>query len=211
MRPRARRLSGSCSVRRSDWNVIVASLRTLEADGHSVRRRSDNRRIAINENAANDVTRGRKRPPRPWHHNVQRVPTGRLSPQDRMRRSPGSDTAAPICCRFSCHADSISGPTNEAQKAFRPYWELDGAPDRIRTCDPKLRRLVLYPTELRARAEGRHRPSGSTVSREVSRNSRHALSELDHQKKSPREFFPSRQGTAVFLTFSQVVATHAEA
>jgi hypothetical protein len=27
---------------------------------------------------------------------------------------------------------------------------LDGAPGRIRTCDPKLRRLVLYPTELRA-------------------------------------------------------------
>lgn len=28
----------------------------------------------------------------------------------------------------------------------------NGAPGRIRTCDPKLRRLVLYPTELRARA-----------------------------------------------------------
>ena len=27
-----------------------------------------------------------------------------------------------------------------------------GAPGRIRTCDPKLRRLVLYPTELRAPA-----------------------------------------------------------
>jgi hypothetical protein len=27
-----------------------------------------------------------------------------------------------------------------------------GAPGRIRTCDPKLRRLVLYPTELRARS-----------------------------------------------------------
>src|SRR4051794_30297475 len=29
----------------------------------------------------------------------------------------------------------------------------DGAPGRIRTCDLKLRRLVLYPAELRARAE----------------------------------------------------------
>jgi putative ABC transport system permease protein len=29
---------------------------------------------------------------------------------------------------------------------------VGGAPGRIRTCDPKLRRLVLYPTELRARA-----------------------------------------------------------
>ena len=25
-----------------------------------------------------------------------------------------------------------------------------GAPDRIRTCDPRLRRAVLYPTELQA-------------------------------------------------------------
>ena len=25
-----------------------------------------------------------------------------------------------------------------------------GAPDRIRTCDPQIRNLVLYPTELRA-------------------------------------------------------------
>ena len=28
--------------------------------------------------------------------------------------------------------------------------DLIGAPDRIRTCDPRLRRAVLYPTELRA-------------------------------------------------------------
>ena len=28
-----------------------------------------------------------------------------------------------------------------------------GAPGRTRTCDPRLRRPVLYPTELRARAE----------------------------------------------------------
>ena len=27
---------------------------------------------------------------------------------------------------------------------------LFGAPDRIRTCDPQIRNLVLYPTELRA-------------------------------------------------------------
>jgi hypothetical protein len=30
----------------------------------------------------------------------------------------------------------------------------DGAPDRIRTCDPYLRRVVLYPAELRARGCG---------------------------------------------------------
>ena len=33
-------------------------------------------------------------------------------------------------------------------------WSLlqNGAPDKIRTCDPQIRNLVLYPTELRARA-----------------------------------------------------------
>ena len=29
--------------------------------------------------------------------------------------------------------------------------ELDGAPERIRTSDPQIRSLVLYPAELRAR------------------------------------------------------------
>jgi hypothetical protein len=29
-------------------------------------------------------------------------------------------------------------------------FDRNGAPDRIRTCDPSLRRAVLYPTELRA-------------------------------------------------------------
>ena len=36
---------------------------------------------------------------------------------------------------------------------------LDGAPDRIRTCDPWLRKPILYPTELRAR----HADFSSTV------------------------------------------------
>ena len=30
------------------------------------------------------------------------------------------------------------------------YLEIFGVPDRIRTCDPQIRNLVLYPTELRA-------------------------------------------------------------
>ena len=32
--------------------------------------------------------------------------------------------------------------------------KADGAPDRNRTCNPQLRRLVLYPVELRAQQEG---------------------------------------------------------
>ena len=31
-----------------------------------------------------------------------------------------------------------------------PPWRLIGLPCRIRTCDPQLRRLLLYPAELRA-------------------------------------------------------------
>ena len=31
----------------------------------------------------------------------------------------------------------------------------NGAPGRIRTCDPQIRNLVLYPTELRARCAGK--------------------------------------------------------
>ena len=33
---------------------------------------------------------------------------------------------------------------------FFPAFRTDGAPGRIRTCDPRLRRPVLYPTELQA-------------------------------------------------------------
>jgi hypothetical protein len=33
-------------------------------------------------------------------------------------------------------------------------WKEDGTPGRIRTCDPCLRRAVLYPSELRARLSG---------------------------------------------------------
>ena len=38
------------------------------------------------------------------------------------------------------------------QLSVTEKWRNTGAPGRIRTCDPKLRRLVLYPAELRALA-----------------------------------------------------------
>ena len=38
-------------------------------------------------------------------------------------------------------------------KAPQGAFSFSGAPDRIRTCDPCLRRAVLYPAELRARRE----------------------------------------------------------
>ena len=54
------------------------------------------------------------------------------------------------------------GRTNRFSSTARPTKQkrapdgdpiLFGAPDRIRTCDPQIRNLVLYPTELRALAE----------------------------------------------------------
>ena len=58
------------------------------------------------------------------------------------------DIEAPL---ISCASDSIVGTsvgTKWAQICHRGI----GAPDRSRTCDPHLRRVVLYPAELRARA-----------------------------------------------------------
>ena len=40
---------------------------------------------------------------------------------------------------------------------------LTGAPERIRTSDPQIRSLVLYPAELRARAEDEEANSGFRV------------------------------------------------
>ena len=46
---------------------------------------------------------------------------------------------------------AIFGPLPLIDQPILGPCRLAGAPGRIRTCDPKLRRLVLYPTELRAR------------------------------------------------------------
>ena len=50
--------------------------------------------------------------------------------------------------RGSCAAKK-KGPTSGAR---RPFQLLYGAPGRIRTSDPQVRSLVLYPAELRARS-----------------------------------------------------------
>ena len=38
------------------------------------------------------------------------------------------------------------------QLSYSHHWKLTGVPDRNRTCNPQLRRLVLYPVELRAQS-----------------------------------------------------------
>ena len=47
--------------------------------------------------------------------------------------------------------------TDEFRDAFTPLStrEMDGAPERIRTSDPQIRSLVLYPAELRVPAVAR--------------------------------------------------------
>ena len=54
-----------------------------------------------------------------------------------------------------CRTTSVSlGGTHQVNKKGPPLrgpFLFTGAPDRIRTCDPCLRRAVLYPAELRAR------------------------------------------------------------
>ena len=50
-------------------------------------------------------------------------------------------------------------PARESDQADRMRRIRNGAPDRIRTCDPCLRRAILYPAELRAR--GRYSRMGA--------------------------------------------------
>src|SRR5437660_9496108 len=46
-------------------------------------------------------------------------------------------------------ASHLSIPGKRAH-TVHPLFDCIGAPDRIRTCDPQIRSLVLYPAELRA-------------------------------------------------------------
>ena len=48
-------------------------------------------------------------------------------------------------------ARTCTGSQAQSSQAARATYRCYGAPDRIRTCDLRLRRPTLYPTELRAR------------------------------------------------------------
>jgi hypothetical protein len=48
----------------------------------------------------------------------------------------------------------LEAPIRARIKPDSPFLAGNGAPGRTRTCDPRLRRPVLYPTELRAHIEG---------------------------------------------------------
>ncbi len=61
---------------------------------------------------------------------------------------------APRCERSpsGCKARTF-GALQKESPSFRGILFVNRAPDRIRTCDPCLRRAVLYPAELRAHCE----------------------------------------------------------
>ena len=62
-----------------------------------------------------------------------------------MQRKPGSLTDRKYCLAIDA---TIGGA---AEKTPPQRWRLEiGAPDTIRTCDFYLRRVALYPSELRA-------------------------------------------------------------
>src|SRR4051812_11810552 len=65
----------------------------------------------------------------------------------RVKRSPKHDAALRRCCpvRVNCQARR-----NRAEILNRNH-KVAGAPEEIRTPDPQIRSLVLYPAELRAR------------------------------------------------------------
>ena len=70
------------------------------------------------------------------------------------KRTPHISCSAGAIPRLPTGAPSAQGSL--ARLALRPSQVLSlrgahGAPGRDRTCDPKFRKLVLYPTELRAR------------------------------------------------------------
>src|SRR5215470_13565173 len=72
----------------------------------------------------------------------------------RSRRRPGVQVSCAICNaavrearRSSLVGDRLAAKARPARRNVGGT----GAPDRIRTCDPWLRKPILYPTELRAR------------------------------------------------------------
>jgi hypothetical protein len=77
-------------------------------------------------------------------------------------RKPGASPPRTImrrvgCRNFPCpNADTVRTRLGESRRpchllqlTYCSIW-IFGAPDRIRTCDPQIRNLVLYPAELRA-------------------------------------------------------------
>ena len=75
------------------------------------------------------------------------------SPTTRRRGAQGASDEGRICashlqtlCKQTGHYEGVSGGTRNAADAGKC-----GAPGRIRTCDLKIRSLLLYPAELRAR------------------------------------------------------------
>ena len=83
---------------------------------------------------------------------------GRYGPQHADPRNSCPRMSGMQCFSAKREVAVPNNPPRPLRTSPEPFIEIpggsdilkDGAPGRIRTCDPKLRRLVLYPTELRA-------------------------------------------------------------
>ena len=78
------------------------------------------------------------------HRWVQRLPANIRSPQNRW------NLGRPMGFEPTTTGITIQDSTAELRPPLKPLSWSFGAPDRTRTCYPRLRRPVLYPDELRA-------------------------------------------------------------
>ncbi len=67
------------------------------------------------------------------------------------------------CDEFMGNHDQQNCKTKPTGKAQQFQCNETGAPERIRTSDPQIRSLVLYPAELRARRPPKRKAAGGTA------------------------------------------------
>jgi hypothetical protein len=99
-------------------------------------------------------------------------------PINHSRRLPSGHPGARQDCAFAFPDRHASAPAPQSKivpddfvepatvAVSRPAIRANGAPGRTRTCDPRLRRPMLYPAELRApSSHSRHAGSGPVLAR----------------------------------------------
>ncbi len=93
----------------------------------------------------------------PTAHRARKKPTVRLAfshmarPEGRAGASYEAPLRAPVSARRAATGRQSDGASGKKKANREVGFFIYGAPGRIRTSDPQVRSLVLYPTELRAR------------------------------------------------------------
>jgi hypothetical protein len=116
-------------------------------------------------------------------------PTGLLETAGRLFQ-PSGLAATPLgsnCYRNLSNNVRLLGRNTQVNTngPARGPFSFTGAPDRIRTCDPQIRNLVLYPSELRAHLylSISYRFSHGEISKHAT-NTQHLRNQITH---SPRQ------------------------